>query len=168
MHTSEWRRLLSVVLPAALSLAAIALLVATVFDFGAPNPAPRIGDHWHATYEYYVCGEKQANAPTWEGGVHTHADGIIHIHPFESFEEGSGARLVRWFEYGGGLLTDDEVRLPGDRTTYANGDECPDGSVGVVQVYVTSAATGIEERLEDWGEYIPQDSDRIVIGFGPE
>ena len=155
-------------LPAALSLAAVSVLVGTALEGGTVSSPPRLAEHWHAAYGYYVCGEAQPPAPTWEGGVHTHADGIIHIHPFAHEEEGGGARLGKWFDYGGGVLTDDEVRLPGDRQTYRNGDLCPDGSAGVVQVFVMPAATGVEERLYDWTEYIPQDGDRIAIVFGPE
>jgi hypothetical protein len=132
---------------------------------------PTLGDHWHARYAFFVCGERQPNAPFWEGGVHTEGDGIMHIHPFKGSEEGRGARLVKWFEYGGGELTLDSVRLPGDHTTYTNGDECPDGSPGMVQVWVTHAATafedGFDERLSDWTEYIPQDGDSVLIVFGP-
>ena len=167
-----------VVLPAGLVVAFVAVVIAAVFEDGratAPSPGgspgsggdasagPRIGDHWHATYEYVVCGEEQPPAPTWSGsGVHTHEDGIIHIHPLARSEEGAGARLVKWFEYGGGLLDEDEVRLPGSAVTYENGDECPDGTIGTVQVFVDG------ERLTDYGRYIPQHGDSIEIVFGPE
>ncbi len=163
-----------VVLPAGLVVAFVAIVLAGVLGSGradAPSPepggdaitGPRVGDHWHAVYEYIVCGEKQPPAPLWSGsGVHTHADGIMHIHPFVASEEGAGARLVKWFEYGGGLLDEDEVRLPGSAVTYENGDECPDGTIGMVQVFVNG------ERETDYEEYIPQDGDRIEIVFGPE
>ncbi len=167
-----------VVLPAGLVVAFVAIVVAGVLEgnratapspSGSPEPggdviaAPLIGDHWHATYEYIVCGEKQQPAPTWSGsGVHTHGDGILHIHPFVASEEGAGARLVKWFEYGGGLLDEDEVRLPGSSVTYENGDECPDGTIGMVQVFVNGGL------VRDYEEYIPQDGDRIEIVFGPE
>jgi hypothetical protein len=100
--------------------------------------------------------------------VHTHGDGIIHIHPFTAAEEGRGARLVNWFEYGGGVLKEDEVRLPGDDVTYRNGDECQGGSEGLLQVFVTPSATGVEEELRDWSDYIPQDADLVVVYFGPD
>ena len=173
MNTAELRRFLFVSLPAVASVAVAAVLVATLLDAGtavAPGGSsesavegPRVGrDHWHATYKYVVCGQAQPNFPTWEAGVHTHADGIIHSHPFTPEEEGRGARLVKWFEYGGGVLTDDEVRAPGSAESYKNGDACPDGSPGVVQISVNG------ERLGDWSEYVPQDGDRITIVFGPE
>jgi hypothetical protein len=94
--------------------------------------------------------------------VHTHGDGIIHIHPFEAFEEGRGSRLVKFFEYGGGLLTQNAMRMPGSTLTIQNGNTCPDGTAGVLQVSVNG------ERLDGWMEYIPADGDRIVITFGPE
>jgi len=86
----------------------------------------------------------------------------MHIHPFSADEEDAGARLVKWFEYGGGVLDEDRVRLPGSSETYENGDECPDGTIGLVQVFVNG-------NLEtDYEEYIPQDGDSIVIVFGPD
>jgi hypothetical protein len=167
------------VLPAGLAVAFVAVVVTAILDDdpagaptlqpGAPGETidtaglPGIGDHWHAVYTYVVCDVVQPPAPAWDGtGIHTHGDGIIHMHPFKASEEGSGARLVKWFEYGGGLLNEDEVRLPGDFETHRNGDECPDGSAGVVQVFVNG------ERLEDYMSYIPADGDQITIVFGPE
>lgn len=124
-------------------------------------PGPFIGrDHWHAAYRVFICGQRQPNFPTWESGVHTHADGIIHIHPFIPSEEKEGARLTKWFEYGGGLLTLSEMEMPGTDQVYRNGDRCPDGGEGVLQVFVNG------ERLDDWSDYIPQDGDRISIEFG--
>ncbi len=165
------------VLPAGLAVAFVAVVVAAVFDDGkatapggSPEPnggatagPPRTDDHWHATYEYIVCGDQQSLAPLFSGvGVHTHGDGIIHIHPFQQSEEGAGARLVKWFEYGGGLLDGDEVRMPGSAVTFKNGDECPDGTIGTVQIFASG------ERIQDYEDYIPQDGDHIGIVFGPE
>ncbi|MDO8617024.1 MAG: cupredoxin domain-containing protein [Dehalococcoidia bacterium] len=161
-----WRRITSLYFPPWVPVVAIIFVVFAIlgllFFTRSATGAPRIADHWHATYQFLVCGERQPNFPTWEGvGVHTHADGVIHIHPFSPSEEGSGARLVKWFEYGGGTLTGDEVRAPGTRKTYKNGDACDDGRAGVVQV----SANG--RLLTDWSRYIPHDGDRVRIEFGP-
>ncbi len=122
---------------------------------------PTIGrDHWHAAYQVYVCGQRQPDFAIWQGGIHTHDDGIIHIHPVLPSEEGEGARLTRWFQYGGGKLTQTQMRMPGSRETFRTGDECPDGTEAVLQVFVNG------ERLEDWSEYIPRDGDRVQIEFG--
>ena len=163
-----------VVLPASLSVAFIAIVVAGLFDEGrvaAPPPepvadtaaGPIIGDHWHATYEYIVCGDHQLLSPAFSGvGIHTHGGTIIHLHPFQESEAGAGARLVKWFGYGGGLLDGDEVRMPGSAVTYKNGDECPDGTIGTVQIFANNG------RRQDYEDYIPQDGDHIGIVFGPE
>jgi hypothetical protein len=124
-------------------------------------PGPRIGDHWHAAYAVFICGQRQPNFALWEGGVHTHDDGIIHVHPLLPSEEGAGASLSRWFEYGGGLLTRTEVRLPGSGVAVENGDVCPDGGAGELQVLVNGLP------LEDWSDYIPRHGDQVVIVFGP-
>ncbi len=134
-------------------------------DIAKPTPEaarPFIGDHWHAVYKVYICGQRQPDFAFWQSGIHTHDDGVIHIHPFLPSEEGEGARLVKWFEYGGGKLTQSEMRMPGSREEYRNGDECPGGSEAVLRVFVNG------EWLEDWSEYIPQDGDRVQIEFGEE
>jgi hypothetical protein len=156
----------------ALLVALAAAVVARQFtDFGdsgeARRPATAVRgplmnrDHWHAVYAVLICGQRQPNFPTWEAGVHTHADGVIHIHPFMPSEEKEGARLTKWFEYGGGLLSLSEMRMPGRDQVYRNGDRCPDGSEGALQLFVNG------ERLDDWSGYIPQDGDRVLIEFGP-
>ncbi len=173
MPTGELRRLLIVLVPTVAAVIITAVLVATVLRVdgnGGPStssttPAatlPRIGDHWHATYQIFVCGQRQPNVPTWEAGVHTHADGVIHIHPFFPYEEGAGARLVKWFKYGGGKLTQTEMRKPGSRDEYKNGDTCDDGSEAFLQVFVNGV------KLDDWSGYIPHDGDQVQIEFGEE
>lgn len=151
-----------------LSRALVVLLVALAaavllrqFTGGDGVSGPISGrDHWHAAYEVFVCGQRQPNFPFWPGGVHTHDDGIIHIHPFFPREEREGAGLENWFAYGGGILTQTEMRMPGTSETIHNGDPCPDGRAGVLQVMVNGQA------LQDWSEYIPQHGDRIRIEFG--
>ena len=67
-----------------------------------PSPEvtrPAIGDHWHIAYKVYICGQRQPDFAFWQGGILTHDDGIIHLHPLLPSEEGEGARLVKWFVY---------------------------------------------------------------------
>lgn len=162
MNRAELRRFIVVALPSSVLVALAASAAVTLTGGAEPIGAPAIGDHWHAVYQVYVCGERQPHSPTWESGVHTHSDGIIHIHPFQPHEEGRGSRLVKFFEYGGGKLTQTEMKLPGSTRTFRSGDECPNGKPAILQVSVN------ETRLESWMEYVPADGDRIVITFGPE
>ncbi len=161
MSSAGLRRALLVLLPCGAGAVLTVLAIFLVFDVERLDPSPAINDHWHAGYRFFVCGERQPNAPTFEGGVNTQGDGIIHIHPFNESEKGSGSRLVKWFECGEGRLTDTEIRMIGSTVTYRNGDECPDGSGGELQVFVNS------ERLDDWSQYIPHDGDGVTLSFGP-
>ena len=158
LHFPPW-------VPVAFIIFVVFGILGLLFYARGATAAPRINDHWHATYQVFICGERQPNFPTWPSGVgvHTHADGVIHSHPSTPAGEGAGARLVKWFEYGGGKLTQTEMRMPGKREEYKNGDDtCEDGSETVLQVFVNS------EKLSDWRRYIPHDGDRLRIVFGPE
>lgn len=65
----------------------------------AGNTPPTANDHWHAAYGIYVC---DAFLPPLEdrmdqSGIHTHADGLIHIHPFSERSAGVNAN---WATFG--------------------------------------------------------------------
>ena len=80
--------------------------------------APRLGDHWHSVYDIHVC--EDAVVGHWRpkvvveqdpDGIHTHGDGLIHIHPFNSLATGDSARLGKFFEAFGGYITDSAIKL---------------------------------------------------------
>jgi hypothetical protein len=157
---------------AGIIVAVVAIFLGLVLFRETSTASPRIGDHWHAAYEIIICGTRQPPLPSFPGGVHTHGDGYIHLHPQFASEEGRGASLVRFFEYAGralgsgGVLTRDTLQVPGDPRVFRNGDICqegPDqGQPGVVQVFVNG------ERRLDFEDYVPRDGDRVQIVFGPE
>src|SRR5947208_16737495 len=68
-----------------------------------PDPSrPRIGaDHWHAAIGFDIGGSFAGNVPD-NGqdplGIHTHGDGIVHVHPFSSQSAGKKATLKVWFD----------------------------------------------------------------------
>lgn len=92
----------------------------------AAAPSYLNSDHWHAAYGAYVC---DSFLPTWvdaiedRDGIHTHGDGIIHIHPFSSAASGNRARLSVFAEQVGVTFTDDGFTAP-DGTEYTNGYDC--------------------------------------------
>lgn len=156
LHFPPW-------VPVAFIIAIVFGILAILFikPWGAGDP-PHIGDSWTATYSVVICGQLQPSFEGWSGGITTNRDGYIYIHPNTADEEGKGARLVKWFEYGGGKLTQTEMRMPGSREEYKNGDKCDDGSEAVLQVFVNG------EKMDDWSNYIPQDRDDVRIEFGPK
>ena len=49
--------------------------------------SPKTGEHWHAAYGFYVCDTflpPLADVTADTSGMHTHGDGIAHIHPFSN------------------------------------------------------------------------------------
>ncbi len=99
------------------------------------SAAPRAGvggDHWHSAYGIYVCDAFVSVLPvnptgTDDYGIHTHGDGVIHVHPFLSAASGTNARMKLFLETEGVELRDDELVLPDhaaiEQKTYAEGTE---------------------------------------------
>lgn len=135
------------------------------------SAAPRIGDHWHAPYGVYLCGEFQPPLAASEddsGSLHTHADGLVHIEPSSTAYTGPGANLGAFSEGVGLELDEDSLTLPG-RETLENGDDCG-GSPGTVQVKVWSGPDDTEGRVleGDPKDYAFQDGDIVTIAFVAE
>jgi hypothetical protein len=61
---------------------------------------PQLGDHIHQAFGVNVCGEWKPDIPEFESqvGIHTHGDGVLHIHPFSQRGAGANATLERYFE----------------------------------------------------------------------
>ena len=59
---------------------------------------PQLGDHIHQAFGINVCGEWLENVPEFESavGIHTHGDGVLHIHPFSQLGVGANATLGRF------------------------------------------------------------------------
>ncbi|HEX5367179.1 MAG TPA: hypothetical protein VFW63_11035 [Acidimicrobiales bacterium] len=88
---------------------------------------PRLNDHWHAAVGIDVCGELQPDTPEFESetGIHTHGDGVIHIHPYTAGGAGENATLGTYLDGAGIELSDDELRV-GDKS-WKEGDDTCDG-----------------------------------------
>ena len=61
---------------------------------------PQLGDHIHTAYGVSVCGTFREPIPEFESaiGVHTHGDGVMHIHPFSQLGVGANATLERFLK----------------------------------------------------------------------
>jgi hypothetical protein len=61
---------------------------------------PQLGDHIHQAFGVHVCGEWKPDVPEFESqvGIHTHGDGVLHIHPFSQLGVGANATLGRFFD----------------------------------------------------------------------
>ena len=57
----------------------------------AAAPSYLTKDHWHAAYGMYVCDHflpPVTDAKEDVLGIHTHGEGVIHIHPFSAAASG--------------------------------------------------------------------------------
>jgi len=130
-------------------------------------------DHWHAAYGIYICGEFQPALPEFESpnGIHTHGDGVIHIHPFSDAAAGENATLGRFLENAGVELTDDSLTV-GDQTWTEGEDQC-DGEDAELQVDqwtdVQDEDSNAAEIDDDFGDLrFRDDGEGYVVAFVPE
>lgn len=132
---------------------------------GADGTAPVANrDHWHAAYGIFLCDSFAPNLTNERDpkGIHTHADGLIHIHPFVRSAAGRNATLEVFTDAVDMTLDDDELEVPGGKT-YRSGDTKCGDEVGVVQVRV-----GDEVITEDVSKIKLEDQALITIAFAPK
>ena len=103
---------------------------------------PKRGEHWHAAYGIFICdrfvtnvADKGQDDPL---GIHTHEDGLVHIHPFSNAAAGKQATLGKFFEQVGMKVTDTKIKLPSaepfDGRLYEEGETTCGGKPATVKV----------------------------------
>jgi len=105
-------------------------------------------DHWHAYLGVNICGTWEPAVPQFEGrdgsmsqnpqaGIHSHADYLIHDHPFASDEAGKKATLGRYLGYAQSSVSSDSIKLWSNwvpNVDLSNGDKCKEsGKPGELQ-----------------------------------
>ena len=130
------------------------------------GPHPRVNtDHWHAAIGVYLCDAFAPNikdSGTDPHGIHTHGDGVMHIHPFDKTAAGNNATLKVFATTVGMKLSATEIRLPGDSKTYTDDKTKCGDKVGHLTWYVNGKKEGGNPA-----SYKPADRDKIVIAFAP-
>lgn len=130
-------------------------------------------DHWHAAFGVYICDAFEPDVPQFDSpvGIHTHSDGVIHIHPFSSGGAGEKARLGVYLEGAGIELTDDSLTI-GDQTWTEGEDTCgdEDGELVVAQwkdVQSTDEEPALIRRDFDDIRF-REDGEGYTVAFVPE
>ena len=113
------------------------------------NLPPQRGDHWHAAYGFYICDKfvppiTDQNDPI---GVHTHGDGVVHVHPTSVASSGENATFARFMDAVDGKVSSSEIKVPGQKTM-KNGMKCgaKEGRVEV-RTWPGDSAPGAEGKL---------------------
>ena len=130
-------------------------------------------DHWHAAIGVYTCDEFQPDLPEFESpaGIHTHSDGVIHIHPYSDAGAGDNATLGVFLDGAGVELSDDELRI-GDQTWTEGETQCGDEDAELVLAqWADVQEEGSNPALieEDFGDTrFREDGEGYVIAFVPD
>ncbi|MEO5679542.1 MAG: hypothetical protein ABIS47_07735 [Acidimicrobiales bacterium] len=151
-------------------------------ELGSPSSKeePRAGaTHWHVALGVKVCDKwlEPIQDSTDPKGIHTHGDGIIHIHPSVAAAAGRRATFERFAEAVKGELAATEFSWPDGATkkkeTHKNGDKCGDQEGEVKAFYNGELHKGdpSEIRFTDRGRlvlaFVPKDATYEQIGDPP-
>jgi hypothetical protein len=139
-HTSGPRRQLGypIAVAAILVVGVLVVVFARSENQEAAAVSPTVGEHWHTAYGVYVCDAflpALTDQVTDTTGLHTHGDGIAHIHPFLGAASGRNATLSKWGETTGLSFSGDGFTVDG--TTYEPGFDC-DGQPAEISLHVWS------------------------------
>jgi hypothetical protein len=174
MNRAQRWRLIIVASASAGTLALSAVAVLLVDAVSGGDSGPRVSEHWHAPYAVVVCGQPQTPIEEFShsSGIHTHGDGIMHLHPLTAEGEGSGASVAKFFKNSGGWFdfflapegcsiedANNPIVLRADSGIHPMGS----GFSAARNVCDSKAAPEFGRVSRD---YVPRDGDCIRIIFG--
>ena len=145
--------------------------------------------HWHADFEIWKCDKNldliEPNGFSNRVGtsvLHEHGDNRMHVEGVVT--QKSEISLHRFFDAVGGELTEAMLAVPTNdgMVTADNGEQCPDGVQGNIQVFlykVTNTEDAknwkfVQRKLENYEDYVisPHSNvppgDCLIIEFGGE
>lgn len=118
--------------------------------------------HWHADFRIFQCGEElgiinPAGLSNRVGTplVHEHGDNRIHIEGIILSQK--DYTLGRFFEEIGGALGENSLAFEAENgfVVLKNGDPCPNGKLGILNVFLWSAENGVahQSKIFDFVNY---------------
>jgi len=168
------------------SLMATMVILPTLFFIGSTLYINTISSsrgpvHWHADFEIWTCGKEQElidpkglSNKVGTATLHEHNDKRVHLEGVVVTPP--DASIGRFFDVIGGTISNQAVTVPTNEEikTFVSGKSCPDGSEGVVQVFVYSTENGIysQRKLENPASYIISpysqvpNGDCIIVEYG--
>lgn len=146
-------------------------------DTTASNRRPAANeDHWHLAIGFNRCGtwlDPPQDALGDRKGVHTHGDGLIHLHPF--FDEVSGDNAtLRWFlqEIGATVGENSLTLADGDVFPFSGDCNGEEATLRVVRWRSAGDDLPVMAIIEDADELLDQvlrpDGAVIAIVFGAD
>jgi hypothetical protein len=161
-----------IILTVVIGLGLALIVFARTSTPSAADTPPTLSDHWHAAYGVYACDtwlspiqnqNDSVDGVPW--GIHSHGDGVIHIHPFTSAVAGNNADLGEFFKTAGIEMSDTKLELPEDLGTFEEGETQCNGEDGQLKVLVwddANAGGDPQVFITDFGN-IQFTNDRMAI-----
>lgn len=132
---------------------------------------PQQGDHWHAAYGVFICGNwvpPFADGPAGDKfGIHTHEDGLMHIHPFFTRVSGKGANVQALADDVGLKVSDTKVSGPGFPEK-KNGDKCGTKAGEWKLVTWDTVSSKPKTHTSNFGKWAPKDQSLWALAFVPK
>jgi hypothetical protein len=171
------------VFPFAVSAVVILGVLAVFFSrkefTGNVERPPKVGDHWHMAFGVYDCDKFLPNIPqpaVDPDGIHTHGDGVVHAHPFNSSVAGRRAQIQKYFDAVGVEYKNDEMKIGGigeggKEFVRKNGDKCPNGQAGKwnMSLWDGAADTDPSKFTQGFGiQRFTKDGMFVTLAFVPD
>jgi hypothetical protein len=140
---------------------------------GATTPPVANKDHWHAAYGFNLCGkwaDPLADGPQGDQhGIHTHADGLIHTHPFDSTAAGKNATFAKLIDDTDVSVSATSVDLKRKGEKFKNGAKCGK-KPGTLTWYVFKNLKDKKGKKMSGNpaNWRIRDGQLIVVSFNPE
>lgn len=136
---------------------------------------PSFDDHWHLPYGIYDCRIDDFQDPFFDpqipnSGIHTHSDGVVHLHPFSSTATGNNATLEVFLEAVDADLEDDTALVFRNRPEIAEAGVQCDNQDAVLQIlrFTPGGDEPVEVITEDLTSYrFRTDQEPWVIALAP-
>ena len=161
--------------PLAMGAVMVVGILLVIFSWNARDVqalSPSFDDHWHIAYGIYECDTFQPNLEdpqTPNSGIHTHGDGVVHLHPRSSDATGNNAQMKRFLEAARVEISDSEISFPDRPALSEDGAEC-NGEPAILQIVRFNPGEDVPSEIftEDLGNYrFQEDQERIVIALAP-
>ncbi len=163
-----------------LALAAVIVVGIALVVFARQNRdttalTPTFGDHWHVAYGIYDCQTDSflpnlQDPQTPNPGIHTHGDGVVHVHPTGSNATGNNAQVKVFLEAARAEINDDsELTFPDRDALTEEGTTC-DGEPAILQIARFAPFTQelVEVTTVDIEDYrFLEDQESITIALAP-
>ena len=130
-------------------------------------------DHWHAAYGFNLCGkwaEPLADGPAGDQhGIHTHADGLIHTHPFDSLTSGKNATFGKLMDDTDTSLNATSLNLKRKGEKFKNGDKCGKKPAKLTWYVFKNLKDKKGEKMSgNPANWRIKDGQLITVSFNPE